>query len=84
MQPKEKAAKSIALLREAVLDILKQNSQGLQLGSIAKELGLNFDTLPPDNNRFMQKFMNSFLLTENPVKVKSEKIGNKRLYFFIE
>ena len=81
MTNKEKAKESIKLLREAVLGILEENPQGLRLGDIDDELGLQFDRLSPDNNRFMQKFMSSYLLPENPPQVRTGKIGSRRLYF---
>ena len=78
MSPKEKSIYAVSLLKEAILEVIKQNPEGIINNDIARFLKLESDFEGNQKNYLSWSVLG---LLVNEGKVKYKKIGARKLYF---
>lgn len=80
MNAKEKSNYAVSLLKEAILEVIKQNPNGMGNSEIARLLELESDFEGSQKNYLSWSIIG---LLVNEGKVKYKKIGSRKLYFII-
>ncbi|MFY0712773.1 hypothetical protein J1D01_03785 [Seonamhaeicola sp. NFXS20] len=78
MNPKEKSIYAVSLLKEAILEVIKQHPEGIGNSDIARSLHLESDFEGSQKNYLSWSIIG---LLVNEGKVKYKKIGSRKLYF---
>ena len=78
MSALEKSCQALSLLKEAILETLKQNPNGIGNSDIARQLKLESDFEGSQKNYLSWSVIG---LLVNEGKVKYKKVGSKKLYF---
>ncbi len=80
MSPKEKSIYAVSLLKEAILEEIQQNPEGMINNEIARCLKLESDFEGSQKNYLSWSILG---LLVNEGKVKYKKIGPRKLYFTV-
>jgi uncharacterized protein len=78
MNTREKSIYAVSLLKEAILEVIKQNSEGIGNSEIARILTLESDFEGNQRNYLSWSIIG---LLVNEGKVKYKKIGSRKFYF---
>lgn len=78
MSPKEKSIYAVSLLKEAILEVIQQNPEGIINNDIARSLKLESDFEGNQKNYLSWSILG---LLVNEGRVKYKKIGSRKLYF---
>ena len=80
MNSQEKSIYAVSLLKEAILEIINKNPQGIGNSEIARLLELESDFEGSQKNYLSWSIIG---LLVNEGKVKYRKIGSRKLYFTV-
>lgn len=78
MDTKEKSIYAVSLLKEAILEVIKQNPEGIINNEIARLLKLESD-FEGNQKNYLSWSVIGLLVNEG--KVRYKKIGARKLYF---
>ncbi|MBB6328258.1 hypothetical protein FHS59_003901 [Algoriphagus iocasae] len=78
MDIKEKSIYAVSLLKEAILEVIKQNPEGIINNEIARLLKLESD-FEGNQKNYLSWSVVGLLVNEG--KVKYKKVGSRKLYF---
>ena len=78
MSTLDKSKQAVSLLKEAVLETIKQNTNGIGNSDLARQLKLESDFEGSQKNYLSWSIIG---LLVNEGKVKYKKVGSRKLYF---